>query len=176
MIEIVTERRLEFPIRPGDLREMEREAAWCMEKYRVRHRTSFLSFDGTWLVCTFVGPDAEAIRSVFRTLGETPDDLWPSTVHHPPSAAPALGHDTVIVVDRAFDTPVTFEEIQALEDRGAWCLSQHHVRFLRTYFATDRKRMTCVYTAPDAEAVQRAQEQAGMPLERVWPAWAYETA
>ena len=175
MNEIVTERRLEAPIRPGDLPEMERAAASCMEKYRVRHRTSLLSFDGTWLVCTFVAPDVEAIRAVYRSLGENADRLWPAAVHHPPNAGSPLAHDRVIVVDRSFDTPVSFEEIQALEDRGAWCLSQHHVRFLRSYFATDRKRMTCVYTAPDAESVRRAQEQAGMPMERVWPAWAYET-
>jgi Nickel responsive protein SCO4226-like len=44
------------------------------------------------------------------------------------------------------------------------------VRFLRTYFSADRRRMLCVYDAPDAESVRAAQQTIAMPVERVWPA------
>ena len=75
-----------------------------------------------------------------------------------------------VIVERAFDEPVSIDDIQAIEDRGAWCLEMYRVRFLQTYFSTDRKRMICVYEAPDAEAVRVAQSKAGVPFERVWAA------
>jgi hypothetical protein len=42
------------------------------------------------------------------------------------------------------------------------------VRFLRSYFSRDRRRMICLYEAPDAEAVRLAQEKAGVPFETAW--------
>lgn len=77
---------------------------------------------------------------------------------------------TLVVVERAFEAQVAFADIQAKEHAGKWCLDQHGVRFLRTFFALDRKRMICLYEAPDAEAVRIAQRTIAMPVERVWPA------
>lgn len=77
---------------------------------------------------------------------------------------------TLVVVERVFDAPVEFAAIQAIEDRGAWCLTMHGVRFLRTWFSKDRLRMVCLYEAPDAESVRIAQRTAGMPVRRVWAA------
>ena len=59
-------------------------------------------------------------------------------------------------------------DIQAIEDEGAWCLEARNVKFVRTYFTTDRKRMVCLYNAPDAESVRQAQSQINMPMDRVW--------
>jgi hypothetical protein len=77
---------------------------------------------------------------------------------------------SVVVVERSFREPVALPDVQALEDRGAWCLEAHGVRFLRTYFSRDGRRMACLYEAPDAESVRLAQEKAGMPFERAWAA------
>jgi hypothetical protein len=74
----------------------------------------------------------------------------------------------LVLVERRFEQPVTFEAIQKLEDDGAWCLGAHKVRFLRTLFSRDRKRMLCLYEAPDAEAVRMAEKQAGVPYDRAW--------
>jgi hypothetical protein len=73
-----------------------------------------------------------------------------------------------VIVERSFREPVQFEAVQAQEDAGAWCLDLHRVHFLRTYFSADRSRMICLYEAPDAEAVRRAQKQIAMPLDAVW--------
>jgi hypothetical protein len=79
----------------------------------------------------------------------------------------------MVVVERTFAEPVRFEDIQALEDRGAWCLEMHGVRFHKTYFSADRRRMICIYEAPDAESVRLAQTKAAMPFDRVWTASVY---
>jgi hypothetical protein len=77
---------------------------------------------------------------------------------------------STVVVERAFPEPVTFADIQATEDRGARCLEAHGVRFTRTFFSRDRRRMVCLYEAKDAESVRLAQEKAGLPFERAWTA------
>ncbi len=75
-----------------------------------------------------------------------------------------------VVVERSFEQAVAFGDIQAIEERGAWCLEAHGVRFIQTYFSRDRRRMICIYEAPDAESVRLAQKAAGVPFARVWPA------
>lgn len=78
----------------------------------------------------------------------------------------------LVMVERNFREPVTFEEIQAIEDAGSWCLEAHDVTFLKTFFSKDRRRMLCLYRAPDAEAVRRAERQARVPFDLAWAcAW-----
>jgi hypothetical protein len=75
-----------------------------------------------------------------------------------------------VVVERTFPQPVAFGDIQAVEKRGAWCLEAHGVRFLKSYFARDRRRMICLYEAPDAESVRLAERKAGVPFDEAWSA------
>ena len=74
------------------------------------------------------------------------------------------------VVEREFPEPVVFDDIQAIEDKASLCLQMHRVRFVRSYFAVDRRRMVCLYEAPDVEAVRLANRQAGLPFETAWGA------
>jgi hypothetical protein len=79
-----------------------------------------------------------------------------------------------VVVQRSFEEPADFAELQAREDANAWCLDTYNVKFVRTYFAKDRRHMVCVYRAPDAEAVRTTQRTGGLPFERVWTAHSLE--
>lgn len=74
----------------------------------------------------------------------------------------------LVIVERAFDEPKTFAELQAQEERHKWCLEQYGVVFLRSYMSADGKRMICLYDGPDAESVRQVNRQAGLPFERVW--------
>ena len=74
----------------------------------------------------------------------------------------------LVILERKFEQPVQFDDVQALDAAGAWCLSAHRVRFLKTLFSRDRRRMLCLYEAPDAEAVRLAEGEAGVPFERAW--------
>ncbi|NOQ84779.1 MAG: DUF4242 domain-containing protein [Myxococcales bacterium] len=79
-----------------------------------------------------------------------------------------------VIVERKFEDPEMYDELQAQEDRFAWCLEQHRVTFIRTYFSKDRRRMICEYEAPDAEAVREVQRTAAMPFERIWTAEVFD--
>ena len=83
--------------------------------------------------------------------------------------------ETVVVV-RSFPEPVVFDDVQAMEDKFSWCLEIRNIRFLLSYFSTDRRRMICVYEAPDAESVREANVQAGLPFDHVWSATIHRSA
>lgn len=179
MSTVVLERQFDPPLRVDDVAAMKEEAAWCMAQYRVDHRFSLLSSDGHELICTFAAPDVEAVRRVAQQFGEPVRRVWSATVHAPPArpAEAPLADErgaAIVLVERSFAVPVEFGTVQAQEDAGAWCLEQHGVRFLRSYFALDRQRMLCLYAAPDAEAVRHVQRQVDLPHDRVWRAQVFE--
>lgn len=167
MTEIFLERTFEEPLTDERFAEMVSSSASCYGLYRVEWRRSLISADRHRLFCCFVAPDAESLRDALRKAGGS-GTLWPGTVHDSPAAnAPSLEAANVLV-ERSWDESVTLDEIQAIEDAGAICLETHKVKFVRTFFSRDRKRMICLYQAPDAEAVRTAQRMAEMPVDRVW--------
>ena len=72
---------------------------------------------------------------------------------------------SIVLVERSFPQPVAFEDVRG---RGASCLEAHRARFLVSYFSRDRRRMICLYAAPDADSVRLVQEKAGVPFETAW--------
>ncbi|MDN3556914.1 DUF4242 domain-containing protein [Halomonas maura] len=165
MIDIFVERDFTTPLAPEFVRQLTLAAQDCLDLHRVAWQGSLLARDGRRLVCHFRGPDAEAARVGLRQAGADVSRLWAGTVHQVPGTAGAWGN---VLVERAFAAPVELAEIQAIEDAGAACLQNHRVRFLRTLFSRDRRRMLCLYQAPDAESVRIAQRQAGLPMESAW--------
>jgi len=74
----------------------------------------------------------------------------------------------LVLVERRFDRPVRFEDIQALEIAGHSCLHLRNVRFLKSFFSRDCCRMLCLYEAPDAESVREAEHHAKVPFNSAW--------
>lgn len=170
MVQVIVLHDLDTPLTPAAWRDSAEKAAWCRDLHRVAWRHSLLSLDGLDAVCLFEATDAEAVRRIGLQLHRPVRGVWPVTCH-----ASAENRETgplarTVVVERHFEAPVEFAAVQAMEDRGAWCLDLHRVRFLHTYFSTDRCHMICVYAAPDAESVRIAQQKIGMPVSRIWPA------
>jgi hypothetical protein len=168
MTEVCYEREWERPLTDADLERMDAESAVCLELYRVDWQGSLLSRDRRRLLCHFSGPDAESVRMAVRHTGGDVEKLWPCTVHDAPALDDALLERANVVVMREFDEAVALEDLQAIEDANIGCLETHNVRFARTFFSTDGKRMACLYAAPDAESVRIAQRQAGMPFDAAW--------
>lgn len=177
MSTIIIEQEFAGPLTADDIVRPDKQTLKCMEINRAVPRRHYLARGGAQCVCVFDAPDAEAIRSAFRTAGSSmPKSIWAATFHpgpgdddvgRPPALQPA---NTLALVKRSFAAPVAFDDVQAMEDVGADCLNLHRVRFLRSYFSTDRKRMICLYEAPDVEAVRTANRQVGLPFEHIWGA------
>jgi hypothetical protein len=150
------------------VRSMAVEAGGCFDMHSVEWVQSFLAHDGGRMLCHYRAPDAESARLALQQLGSNMNAVWAGSIHDAPAPdAPQLA-DANVLVERSWDEPVTLDDIQAIEDAGAWCLDSHRVKFVRTFFSTDCKRMICLYQAPDAESVRLAQRQAEMPVDQVW--------
>jgi hypothetical protein len=168
MTDVFLQRKFAPAIGAADVLEMSKESSGCFGLHRVDWHVSALSTDGGQMICHFSGPDAESVRAALHETGAEILALWHGTIHDAPGLSEAEKATANVVVQRSFEEPVTLEEIQAIEDEGAWCLETHHVKFIRTYFSNDRKKMICLYQAPDAESVRLAQRQAQMPVDQVW--------
>ena len=168
MTEIFVERRWERPLSDADIQTMIETSGGCMAAHRCDWRGSLLSADGHELVCHFSAPDAESVRMALHDAASPRGSIWAGTVHVPPGLTDGDESKANVLVTRRFVEPAVFAEIQSLEEAGVGCLYAHRVRFVRTYFSTDCRRMICLYSAPDAESVRLAQRQAGMPVEQVW--------
>jgi hypothetical protein len=160
---VVMERGFDPPINEGLFREMAAGLDDCVGIYRVHWQESLLAVDGSSLTCCFVAPDAESVRMLSRGDASSRKMVWAGSVH----TAAESGRANV-VVERRFEEPVTLESVQAMAEAADWCMRQHRVTVLRTYFSADRRHMICLYQAPDAESVRLAQQQANMPVHRVW--------
>jgi hypothetical protein len=163
MTQMILERSFAPPISRQDVVGLARDSGWCLETYHVNWLGSVLGIDGSALVCRFEARDAESVRLALRQARADMSRLWIGTVHEAPEAP-----EPNVMVERNFESPVELADVQAREDASQWCLDAHNVRFARTYFSQDRRRMLCLYSAPDAEAVRAAQHKAGMPFDRVW--------
>ncbi len=163
MENVILQRTFDPGLSHEDFVAMAMDAAGCMGLYRASWNESYLSEDGHHIVCWFQAPDSESIRQMSRGDGSQERMAWSGTVHDGPADGEAD-----VVVERSFDEPASMEELQAQEDSAAWCLDLHRVKFIRSLFSSDRRRMVCLYRAPDAESVRQAQSQAGMPVDRVW--------
>ncbi|EPC04055.1 hypothetical protein L861_01750 [Litchfieldella anticariensis FP35 = DSM 16096] len=181
MIDVFLERHFETPLTADTMIAVMQHIGGCFDLHRVTWQGSLLAKDGRRMVCRFQSPDAESTRTALRQLGSDVDmqailqrlgaggnHLWPGTVHDAPGLTPEVLAVANVLVERSFSRRVSLEQVQALEDAGSACLQNHRVRFVRTYFSLDGKRMICLYQAPDAESVRLAQHQAGMPMDRVW--------
>lgn len=160
-----------------DLAANDARNRWCLNAYRIRPIWHLLSLDGLRVCCLLEAPDAESVRRARREAAAPPPErVWSATIHGPVADAGDLtrrfdgGQRSIVVVERTFSTPVSFDAVQAMEDRGSWCLSLHRVEFLVTHCALDRQRMLCLYGAPDAEAVNQTNTRLGLPFERIWSA------
>ena len=163
MTVVVVEREYENAITEQDIAAMAKEGMDCMSLYAIDWIESFLSASGKLLVCQFRAPDAETARTALRQLGITPKAVWSASLHE---VGP--GRSPNVMVERRFEQAVSLEALQAQEDASAFCLEAHDVSFVRTLFSLDRKRMLCLYHAPDAQSVREAQRKAEMPVEQVW--------
>ena len=92
-----------------------------MEMNGAFPRRHYLSRSGINCVCIFDAPDAEAVRSAFRTAkSRSPKAVWAATIYGGPGEKAGLPPEledpahSLVVVERSFPEPVVFNDIQAL--------------------------------------------------------------
>jgi hypothetical protein len=74
----------------------------------------------------------------------------------------------LVVMERVYHDPISLGDVRTMTESGAWCLETNRVRHRHSYLAADGGRLTCVFDAPDAEALRRAARQLGIDAVRIW--------
>lgn len=77
---------------------------------------------------------------------------------------------SLVLIERSFDEPLTEERMQAIDRRVAPCLQERGAEWCYSFLSSDRRRLICVFTAPDAESVRESFRKAGNAFERIWSA------
>jgi|GEM_PF-23422 ubiquinone/menaquinone biosynthesis C-methylase UbiE len=75
-----------------------------------------------------------------------------------------------VMVEQAFDEPMTDEKHAAFAKRLDPCLDLRNGTWRRSSLALDKLRLICEFEAPDAESVREAFRAAAIPIERAWTA------
>jgi hypothetical protein len=75
-----------------------------------------------------------------------------------------------IIVERSFEPPLTEDELRDVDGRIANCLDLYNVRYIRSFWSADRRRMICEYEAADTASVRNLQREAGAKFDRAWAA------
>jgi len=65
---------------------------------------------------------------------------------------------------------MTEAELQSVEGRMAPCRALYNVRWIRSFWSADRRRMICEYEAADVASVRNVQREANATFDRVWAA------
>jgi len=168
MTDILVERHWDKALSDADMHGILASAGGCLGIHCVSWHGSRLSADGHETFCHFSAADAESVRIALNQAGSPRGHVWAGTVHDAPGFTNDFLARANVLVSRSFEPPVEFEEVQAVEHAGASCLLTHRVHRVRTYLSIDRRRVTSLYQAPDAESVRLALYDATMPVERVW--------
>lgn len=79
-----------------------------------------------------------------------------------------------VILERTFDPPLTDERHAELSKRLSPCLDRNGVEWIRSHLSLDRRRLICLFRAPDAGAVRSALRQARLEHDRVWSAESLE--
>jgi hypothetical protein len=75
-----------------------------------------------------------------------------------------------VVLEQSFADPISEETYAQLAKRLDPCLEIRGGAWRRSYVSADRRRITCEFEAPDAEAVRQACRSAKVPFDRAWAA------
>jgi hypothetical protein len=167
---VVVERSFEEARTFDELQAAENAVAWCLEQHRVRFLRSYLSLDARSMVCIYEAPDADAVRETQRRGGLPVARLWPAQVLGSTGRHQARPGFSTVVVERELPQPTPIEDIEQLIAASGGCLATNRAELLESKLSFDRTRMLCVYGAPDAEAVRRANRQLGAVVTRAWTA------
>jgi len=73
---------------------------------------------------------------------------------------------TTVVIEYAYDAPLTDEALGKFVALLRTCLEVREIAWQRAYLSLDRKTLICVYEARDASLVQRVHGMLGVPFAR----------
>ena len=81
MTRVIMEQTFEAPLTDEEHGQLGQRLDQCLAAYGARWMRSYLSTDRRRMACEFEAPDAEAVRSSYRSAGVTFYRVWTAEVH-----------------------------------------------------------------------------------------------
>jgi len=167
---VLVERRFERPVEFEDIQSFEDAGFRSPDAHGVRFLKMFLSRDRRRMLCLYEAPDAEAVR-LAESQGKVPcERAWTCTNLRNDSPPHKTSAAEYVVAERVFLEMVTPEFVSIARQQAGWCLDLHRAEYVESFLGSDGLRMVCLFRAPDAEAVRRANQQGGFPYTEIWTA------
>jgi hypothetical protein len=164
MADVFVEWNIETPLSECDVRRLTDDGNGCRDLYKVRLQGSLLDEQGRRLICHFRAPDAESVRMALRCVGAHIDLLWTGTIHD--KSKRATGN---VVVEYTLSRSVLADTDKAIDATATEWRETYGFQLARAIISRDRKRMICLYEAPDAASIRLAQFLNDSPTTTVWP-------
>jgi hypothetical protein len=73
---VIVERSFATPVTYEDIKALGDAKAWCLDTYNVKYSHTFFSLDRKRMLCFYLAPDTEAVRSVQREAGAPVSAIW----------------------------------------------------------------------------------------------------
>jgi hypothetical protein len=81
MAHLIVEQTFETPLTDEEHGRIGQRLDKCMEAYDARWVRSYLSTNRRRMVCEFEAPDAEAVRTSYRSAGVAFERVWPAELY-----------------------------------------------------------------------------------------------
>jgi hypothetical protein len=81
---------------------------------------------------------------------------------------------THAILERAFDSPLSADDVWGLAHEGAWCFDLHKVDWHGSFLGVDGRTLICWFSAADLESTRLALRETGADSRRFWPGSVHE--
>ena len=81
MAHLIVEQTFETPLTDEEHGRLGQRLDGCLAAYGARWMRSYLSTDRRRMVCEFEAPDAEAVRTSYRSAGVGFERVWPAELY-----------------------------------------------------------------------------------------------
>ncbi len=81
MAHLIVEQTFDPPLTDEEHGRIGQRLDWCLAAYGATWIRSYLSADRRRMVCEFAAPDAEAVRTSYRSAGVAFDRVWAAEVY-----------------------------------------------------------------------------------------------
>ena len=81
MVHLIIEQTFEMPLTDEEHGRLGQRLDKCLEAYGARWVRSYLSTDRLRMICEFEAPDAEAVRTSYRSAGVNFDRAWTAELY-----------------------------------------------------------------------------------------------
>ncbi len=73
---LIVEHSFDPPLKEEDLNNISERLGPCLEQHKIKAMRSYVSDDGSRMLCVFEAPDAESVRIAHRTANVDFDSVW----------------------------------------------------------------------------------------------------